>query len=335
MEWAERAWPGAEPRGKGFQIVFRRSVLNEIQRHGGATPEVEICGVLVGNVYRDSTGPFLLVEAMIRGDFAGSANAQVTFTAETWNHIQGVMEAQHPDQKIVGWYHTHPDFGIFLSEMDLFIHGNFFNLPWQIAYVLDPINHEDGVFEWRNGKAERSSFCTEEDAEKEIATVPVSTEMTAAALADFSRRMQQMEKRQKRMMVAVPFLLLVMIAWPFILFTALSERRPSSSAPVPAPVGATTQAAEVHEVVAATAPATVPAIAATQATTQSVAIAASQPATNPVATVLRALPTTVHVTAATAPTPNPSDKLFTPSVIRPTPGSGPKILENPPDNGPQ
>jgi hypothetical protein len=52
----------------------------------------------------------------------------------------------------VGWYHSHPSFGIFLSEHDLFIHRNFFSGPAQIAVVVDPINCTEGVFAWRHGE---------------------------------------------------------------------------------------------------------------------------------------------------------------------------------------
>ena len=31
------------------------------------------------------------------------------------------LEREHPGLKIVGWYHTHPGFGVEFSEMDLFI----------------------------------------------------------------------------------------------------------------------------------------------------------------------------------------------------------------------
>src|SRR2546430_812785 len=117
-QWPRFNWPSAVgPRGPGFQVIVKRSVLNAIHRHGHSTLDVEVCGVLVGNVVRDNAGPFLIVEASIEGEFAGHSAAQVTFTAQTWNHIHGVMDRDHPDQRIVGWYHTHPGFGIFLSDM--------------------------------------------------------------------------------------------------------------------------------------------------------------------------------------------------------------------------
>ena len=152
----------AGARQRGFQAVFRRLALEEIHNHGKETTEVEICGVLVGNIYRDSFGPWLYIESSIRGDAAEGHATQVTFKAETWEHIQQEMETKHPDQRIVGWYHTHPGFGIFLSGMDLFIQDNFFNLPWQTAFVYDPIGGDEGSFIWRGGKSEREPFLVDE-----------------------------------------------------------------------------------------------------------------------------------------------------------------------------
>ncbi|MGB7156580.1 MAG: Mov34/MPN/PAD-1 family protein [Tepidisphaeraceae bacterium] len=149
-------------RERKFQAVFRRVTLEQIHRHGKETTEVEICGVLVGNVYRDASGPWLYIESSIRGDAAEGHAAQVTFKAQTWEHIQREMDTKHPDQRIVGWYHTHPGFGIFLSGMDLFIQDNFFNLPWQVAFVYDPIGGDEGSFMWRGGKSEREPFLVDE-----------------------------------------------------------------------------------------------------------------------------------------------------------------------------
>ncbi len=54
--------------------------------------------------------------------------------------------------RIVGWYHSHPDFGIFLSERDCFIHEHFFSAPGQVAYVVDPVRGLEGMFAWHEGK---------------------------------------------------------------------------------------------------------------------------------------------------------------------------------------
>lgn len=148
---------GKVPRARpaAFHVVFARDVIDDIRAHGRSSPEVEVCGVLVGNAYDDDNGAGCYIAANIRGNGAEGRNAQVTFTSDTWAHINTMMDNRYADERIVGWYHTHPGFGIFLSEMDLFIHRNFFAEPWQIAYVDDPKGDDRGVFVWENGEPVR------------------------------------------------------------------------------------------------------------------------------------------------------------------------------------
>jgi proteasome lid subunit RPN8/RPN11 len=161
-EWPYRELAVERNDRKGYQAVVRQSALNQIHRHGAET-DVEVCGVLVGNVYRDDAGPYLYISDIIRGDQATGRSTQVTFTADTWTHIQTTMDQKFAEQRIVGWYHTHPSFGIFLSGMDLFIQENFFNLSWQVALVYDPIGGDEGIFYWRQGHTEREPFLIDAD----------------------------------------------------------------------------------------------------------------------------------------------------------------------------
>ena len=59
---------------------------------------------------------------------------------------------------MVGWYHSHPRFGIFLSQYDVFIHSNFFAEQWQVAYVVDPVSGNSGIFGWENGEIVRYPY---------------------------------------------------------------------------------------------------------------------------------------------------------------------------------
>lgn len=151
------------PREPGFAVVIQRGALDAVHAHGQSDMGVEICGVLVGELHHDRISQYLLISAQIPGEKAASKQTQVTFTAETWNAIQAEMEKNHAGKQIVGWYHTHPGFGVFLSGMDLFIQDNFFNLPHQVAWVYDPVAGIDGAFVWRNGQSEKTDFLVEED----------------------------------------------------------------------------------------------------------------------------------------------------------------------------
>lgn len=145
----------------GSKTVVLQSVLNAIKEHGRSSMHAEVCGVLTGSLCWDG-GPYLSIDGRIEGKHASHQTGSVTFTSETWDYIHEELAAKHPGRAIVGWYHTHPGFGIFLSNMDAFIHDNFFSMPWNTAYVFDPQAETDGFF-----------FRTEGNlAQEEVAVLP-------------------------------------------------------------------------------------------------------------------------------------------------------------------
>ena len=141
----------AAAAAEGRRIEFDTEVLRQIRRHARSSMSAEICGVLIGAARAKTT----VVEACIQGEEARQGGSHVTFTQDTWTHIYQVKDAKYPDHRIVGWYHSHPGFGVFLSEHDLFIHRNFFSDPSQVAWVFDPHSDEEGCFAWENGEIVR------------------------------------------------------------------------------------------------------------------------------------------------------------------------------------
>jgi len=149
-DFEERTFP-VEP-AVPYRISMTGRSYEAIFKHAEEDKSIEICGVLVGDVYRDAKGPYLEITDAIRGEHATNKSGQVTFTHETWAHINGIKDSEYPDRRIVGWYHSHPEYGVFLSSQDTFIHANFFGQPWQVAFVIDPVSEEEGFFIWRDGR---------------------------------------------------------------------------------------------------------------------------------------------------------------------------------------
>ncbi|HEY1678712.1 MAG TPA: Mov34/MPN/PAD-1 family protein [Candidatus Sulfotelmatobacter sp.] len=147
----EASKSGAGTAGTQPAVTVDSEVVRTIRQHARSSPDREICGVLIGQD-RDR---HIRVTACIEGENADEAGAHVTFTQETWEHIYAVKDKKFPDERIVGWYHSHPGFGIFLSEHDTFIHKNFFSSPGQVAWVFDPHSDEEGCFGWVGGEIER------------------------------------------------------------------------------------------------------------------------------------------------------------------------------------
>jgi proteasome lid subunit RPN8/RPN11 len=134
-------------------IYFEESARDAIDEHVGGDTSVERGGVLVGSI--DEQNGRVTVSAAIPAYRATSAVASLTFTHEAWDDVNEILADRYDGLRMVGWYHSHPRFGIFLSEWDLFIQSNFFAAPWQVAYVVDPVLGKSGFFGWENGNVVR------------------------------------------------------------------------------------------------------------------------------------------------------------------------------------
>lgn len=141
----------AKSKSKFGACVMDGEVIRKIRQHARSHMRTEVCGVLIG----DNREGAINVDECIPGLNASQAGSHVTFTQDTWAHVYKVKDKEFPEARIVGWYHSHPGFGVFLSEHDTFIHKNFFSSPYQIAWVYDPHSDEEGCFGWVEGHIER------------------------------------------------------------------------------------------------------------------------------------------------------------------------------------
>ncbi len=132
-------------------IFVHEPVLEEILQYSEHDKRRELGGFLAGGVYEDGR-PYVEIKHFLPALDALSNAASLTFTHDTWSANRKEIEERFPGEEIVGWYHTHPDFGVFLSNYDLFIHRHFFSRPWQIAMVVDPVRTELGFFQWRGSE---------------------------------------------------------------------------------------------------------------------------------------------------------------------------------------
>lgn len=133
-------------------IFIEETALRQAQAHALSSPTREVAGVLVGpHPEKQPDGRYnVYITDTIIAKYTVMQGASVTYTPESWRYMNDQLWQRYPDETaiMVGWYHTHPGFGIFLSGMDLFIHQNFFTQLWHVALVLDPIGKSNGFFCW-------------------------------------------------------------------------------------------------------------------------------------------------------------------------------------------
>jgi proteasome lid subunit RPN8/RPN11 len=143
----------AKAKTKSNASAIDSEVIRQIRQHARSHMKTEVCGVLIGDIREGA----ICVDHCIAGVNAAQAGSHVTFTQDTWEHVYKIKDKEFPEARIVGWYHSHPGFGVFLSEHDTFIHRNFFSAHDQIAWVYDPHSDEEGCFGWVNDRIERVS----------------------------------------------------------------------------------------------------------------------------------------------------------------------------------
>lgn len=165
-----------------IKIYIKQDVYNGLEKYATSDTTHELGTIILGN-YSDALGKInVIISDYIIAKYTEASSSTLTFTHETWDYVNKEHEEKYPNTKIVGWQHTHPGYGIFLSNYDMFIQENFFKMPFQVAYVIDPIQHIRGFFQWKNGKVEKlKGFYIYDEVGKQI-KIESSAERNASGL---------------------------------------------------------------------------------------------------------------------------------------------------------
>ena len=151
------------------KVYIKQDVYKALEKYALVDTDHERGTIILGDYYEELGKTHVVISNYIEARYTDASASTLTFMHETWDYVHKEQDAKYPDKKIVGWQHTHPSYGIFLSNYDLFIHENFFNLPFQVAYVIDPIQNLRGFFQWKNGKIEKlKGFYIYDDVGKPI-----------------------------------------------------------------------------------------------------------------------------------------------------------------------
>ena len=119
-----------------------------VSAHSRSDMDNEVGGWLAGSWCwdEDLQEEFIVVEAVIPAKAVRQGSTFITFTHDSQLEMLSVLEERYPEKRVVGWYHTHPRMGLFLSEHDIWLHKQFFPRPWQVALVVEPHSCVGGFF---------------------------------------------------------------------------------------------------------------------------------------------------------------------------------------------
>jgi 26S proteasome regulatory subunit N11 len=137
-----------------MSVFVEREAVSQLIQHLSHDPYNETGGVVVGQAYLcpKSKKYYTEIVGSIAAPYTVGNRVHFQFTPECWQAIISTHKQDFPGTTIVGWYHSHPGHGIFLSGTDLNTQRLSFKQIWQIAVVYDPLRKEIGFFYGAEGK---------------------------------------------------------------------------------------------------------------------------------------------------------------------------------------
>lgn len=170
------------------KVYIKQDVYKALEKLAASDTSKELGSIILGEYCQEHGKTHVIISQYIEAKYTDASASTLTFTHETWDYVHSEHEKRYPDKKIIGWQHTHPNYGIFLSNYDMFIQENFFNLPFQVAYVIDPIQNLRGFFQWKNGRVEKlKGYYIYDDVGKPIKIEQTKVKKEEPALARTSK----------------------------------------------------------------------------------------------------------------------------------------------------
>ncbi len=125
-------------------VYIDEDIINDIKELCKKT-KFEIFGYLIGNVLKWKEKIYVVIEEHLF--LLGAVHSNKYSTSQ----IEGAAgkyekrfqqlkdKRKNENLRIVGWWHSHPNFGCFLSSTDVETQRFFFPESYQVALVVDPV----------------------------------------------------------------------------------------------------------------------------------------------------------------------------------------------------
>ena len=155
----------------GIEIYISQDAFDKMMKQCAifAKRHLEAMGYLVGDYCRWKNKEYTIIEDAVTSDLE-TTSVSVHFQAfeKAFDHLDKIDF----DYVIVGWYHSHPGHGCFMSQTDISTQKRMFNKPFHSAIVIDPINKEFKVYKMNGNVPEEKVFAIYKDLDGEGPPTP-------------------------------------------------------------------------------------------------------------------------------------------------------------------
>lgn len=119
-------------------LKVSKNIFEKIMKQVNESPDKKAIGVLIGKMNKE----YLVIDDVASGEIKRN-DSTISLTPNAIAKIADKILKGEIKGNIVGWYHTHPGYGIFMSEIDEKTQNMLSQFyPEATALVLDPISKE-------------------------------------------------------------------------------------------------------------------------------------------------------------------------------------------------
>ncbi len=147
----------------GVQLFMGDSVILTMAAHAdiGFAEEKEIMGLIIGTVYSDEEGEYSVADGTATTKL-DSTKVSVKFDPDSLEDLFTSID-ENESGTVVGWYHSHPGFGCYLSDVDIKTHSEIFGDGIGFSVVIDPSDETLMVFTVEDGRSKKVQMVVSED----------------------------------------------------------------------------------------------------------------------------------------------------------------------------
>ncbi len=140
---------------EAFETYILKETLEEIIEDFKkyAEKDSERIGFLCGKIKKWNDKKYVVIEDYITAENDSNA-VKASFSRPAFNKLSKKLK----NKLIVGWAHSHPGYGSFLSQTDVNTHKDLFTEDYHVALVIDPLKKEENSVETRFFKTTEDNY---------------------------------------------------------------------------------------------------------------------------------------------------------------------------------
>ncbi|NLK97324.1 MAG: LysM peptidoglycan-binding domain-containing protein [Epulopiscium sp.] len=131
----------------GIQVYLEDYVYTYLYQYAKLNRGEEKGAALVGYYTEEFGEKMAIISGAIQFKHSLSED-RVLLTDEVMNEVRAKLNKYFPDCELMGWMHTQPGYGIFLTTQDIRLQKQFFGKPYQTLMIIDPIENIEAFFLW-------------------------------------------------------------------------------------------------------------------------------------------------------------------------------------------